>query len=214
MWAYLFGERADPLELPRQHRRASSRRILLRPERKSGRHLSIATLCRSHRHGRQVARSCIADPTYPQLLGRHRLYDDRRRLCRDRERIARHGRGAAAARSRHRVARLRQSAVLRAAHRPAHVRCARLLVPLHVHLRDARRQEPPRRDGAHPPARRAAVGARAGLSLIHRHVLSRCVSRQHTRSRVRGDLRHLHEPGLEHGVLVLPVAAHGAARPR
>ena len=31
---------------------------------------------------------------------------------------------------------------------------------------------------------------------------------------MRGDLRHLHQPGLEHGVFVLPVAAHGAARPR
>ena len=31
---------------------------------------------------------------------------------------------------------------------------------------------------------------------------------------VRGDLRDLHEPGLEHGLQLLPVAAHRAARPR
>ena len=31
---------------------------------------------------------------------------------------------------------------------------------------------------------------------------------------LRGDLRDLHEPGVEHDVQLLPVAAHGAARPR
>ena len=49
-------------------------------------------------HGHQVDRFRFVDQTgLPKLLGRHRLYDDRRRLCRDRERIARHGRGAGAA---------------------------------------------------------------------------------------------------------------------
>ena len=37
---------------------------------------------------------------------------------------------------------------------------------------------------------------------------------QPARRRMRGDLRDLHQPGLEHGLLVLPVAAHGAARSR
>ena len=37
---------------------------------------------------------------------------------------------------------------------------------------------------------------------------------QRARRRMRGDLRHLHQPGLEHGVQLLPVAAHRAARPR
>ena len=34
------------------------------------------------------------------------------------------------------------------------------------------------------------------------------------RRRTRRDLRDLHQPGLEHGVHLLSVAAHGAARPR
>ena len=34
------------------------------------------------------------------------------------------------------------------------------------------------------------------------------------RRRMRGDLRDLHEPGLEHGLLLLSVAAHRAARSR
>ena len=37
---------------------------------------------------------------------------------------------------------------------------------------------------------------------------------QRARRGMRGGFRHLHEPGLEHGLFVLPVAAHRAARPR
>ena len=31
---------------------------------------------------------------------------------------------------------------------------------------------------------------------------------------IGGDLRDLHQPGLEHGLFLVPVASHGAARPR
>ena len=37
---------------------------------------------------------------------------------------------------------------------------------------------------------------------------------QHARRGAGGDLRDLHQPGLEHGLLLLSVAAHRAARPR
>ena len=42
-------------------------------------------------------------------------------------------------------------------------------------------------------------------------VLPVAVPGQRARGRVRGDLRHLHQPGLEHGLQLLPVAAHRAA---
>ena len=87
-------------------------------------------------------------------------------------------------------------------------------VPVHVHLRDAGGQEPARRDRADPDPRHPAIGADSRLPVVHGDVLPRPVSRQRARRRMRGDLRHLHQPGLEHGVLVLSVAAHGAARPR
>ena len=71
------------------------------------------------------------------------------------------------------------------------------------------------RSGArsHPAARHPPVGPDAGVSLLH-GTSSWAFSRPRARRRVRGDLRDLHSPGLEHGVQLLPVAAHRSVRPR
>ena len=63
---------------------------------------------------------------------------------------------------------------------------------------------------SHP--RHPAVGADPRLHLDHRRVLPVAVPGQRAGRRIRGDLRDLHQPGLEHGVQLLPVAAHRAAR--
>ena len=76
-----------------------------------------------------------------------------------------------------RLARLFEPALLRAAHRLAHVRRALLLARLHLHLCDSGGQEPAMGDGARPLARHSAVGADPGLSVLHRDVLSRPLSR-------------------------------------
>ena len=74
-------------------------------------------------------------------------------------------------------ARLRLSALLRAAHHPAHVRRDGGLAAVHADLRDARGQEPARRNGADPAARRAAVGADPGLPVLHGRRSSSACSR-------------------------------------
>ena len=75
-------------------------------------------------------------------------------------------------------ARLRLSALLRAAHDAAHVRRRwRASLALHADLRDAGGEEPARRDRADPAARRAAVGADPRLPVLHGDVLPRTCSR-------------------------------------
>ena len=64
-----------------------------------------------------------------------------------------------------------------------------------------------------PAARHPAVGADPGLPLLHRDLLPQPFPRQHYGRGARGDLRDLHQPGLEHGLFLLPVAAHRSARP-
>ena len=97
------------------------------------------------------------------------------------------------------------AAVLPAAHHPAHVHGAGLLAAVQLRVRHARGQVPGRREGAHPAAGRAAVGAHPGLP-GHRHrALHRPVSGQPAGRRVRCHLRHLHVAGLEHGVQPVPV---------
>ncbi len=49
-----------------------------------------------------------------------------------------------------------------------------------------------------------------GLLALHRGVLHRPVSAEPARCGVRGDLRDLHQPGLEHGLQFLSVPAHRA----
>ena len=112
------------------------------------------------------------------------------------------------------VARLLAITLLRVPHGAADVRSPRRLARLHLHLCDARGQEPTRRNGADPGARRAAVGADPGLSLLHRDLLPRPLPRPYARRGARGDLRHLHQPSLEHGLFLLPVAEDRAGRSR
>ena len=65
-----------------------------------------------------------------------------------------------------------------------------------------------------PAARHPAVGADPGFPLLHRDLLSQPLPRQHHGGGARGHLRDLHQPSLEHGLFLLPVAAHRSARPR
>ncbi len=104
--------------------------------------------------------------------------------------------------------------VLRRPHHAAHVRRPGLLAPVHLHLCDLGRQEPPRRADPDPDPRRAAVRADPRLPHLHRRLLHGAVPRQGARRRARRDLRHLHQPGLEHGVQPLPVAEDHPRRPR
>jgi hypothetical protein len=110
------------------------------------------------------------------------------------------------------VARLLAIALLRVPHSAAYVRGARRLAPFHLHLRHAGGQEPARRNGDDPHTRHPAVGADPGLSVVHRDFLPRPFPWQHAGRGTRGGLRHLHEPGLEYGLLLLSVAAHRASR--
>ena len=93
---------------------------------------------------------------------------------------------------------------------------AAILLSLRVYLRgrDARGQEPQGRARHRPGARHPSISPGAGLSDVHGHLLPRAVSRQRARRRVRGDLRDLHRPGLEHDVQLLPIAAHDSVRSR
>ena len=151
------------------------------------------------------------------LPNQFRSLRHRRHLRRpDRRRPRRQGRGDAAAgtrRDRH-PPRVRLPALLRAAHDLAHVHRARVLVAVHLHLRDARGEKPACRDGDDPTARRAAIGADPRLPRLSRGVLRQPLPRLRRGLRGGLHLRDLHEPGLEHGVLVLPVAAQPARRPR
>ena len=98
-------------------------------------------------------------------------------------------------------------ALLCAALRLPHVRGALLLARVHVRLRTGRRAESAPARGADSPARHPPVRAHPRLSLCHRHHLARALPQFHPRRRGRLGLCHLHEPGVEHDVLVLPVPA-------
>ena len=85
---------------------------------------------------------------------------------------------------------------------------------VHLHLCDAGGEEQAGRTHPRSAARYPAIGADPGLHLGHRRVLHGARSRARAGRRIRGDLRDFHQPGLEHGVQLLPVAAHGADRAR
>ena len=127
-----------------------------------------------------------------------------------------HGVSVAAERARSAgdFARLWRSPLLRAAHGAAHVRRARRIFRFHLHIRDVGGQEPPPRDGADPHPRRPAIGADSRLPVVHRDLFPWPIPRQRDGGGAGGDFRHLHQPGLEHDVCVLSIAAHRAQRPR
>ena len=112
------------------------------------------------------------------------------------------------------IARPQELAAIRASDHAQDVRRAGLLAPVHVPGRAARRQEQKGRARHHPGARYSAIRAGAGLSHLHRDLLHEPVSGQRAWRGTGRDLRDLHEPGLEHDVLVLSVADHRSARPR
>ena len=87
------------------------------------------------------------------------------------------------------------------------------LAPVHLHLCPAGGQKPAGRADHDPGARHPAVGADPGLPVVHRRVLHEPVPRPGAGAGAGGDLRHLHQPGLEHGVQLLPVADHHPGRP-
>ncbi len=111
------------------------------------------------------------------------------------------------------LARSRQPARIRAAHHAAHARGDGRLAGVHAGLRHAGGQEPPRRHGAGADPRHPAVGAGARLHLVYGDLLPGADPEPRGRRRAGRDLRDLHQPGLEHDLQLLPVAAHGAARP-
>src|SRR6516162_9631240 len=104
--------------------------------------------------------------------------------------------------------------VLCAAHGRAHAGRPYSFSDLYLHLRDAGRKEPPRRDGAHTTPGCPSVGADPRLPLIHGRVLHLAVSRQHARAGTGRSLRHLHKSSLEHGLQLLPSATDHSERSR
>ena len=83
----------------------------------------------------------------------------------------------------------------------------------HVLLRLHRSEERARAQGDAPAARHPAVGARARVSVGHRHRVPGVVPRQSSRRRVRKHIRDLHGAGVEHDVRLLPFADHHSGRP-
>ena len=81
-----------------------------------------------------------------------------------------------------------------------------------LHLRDLGGQKPARRIAARSPARHPAIGADSGLHFDHGGVLPVAGAGTDFRRGTRGRVRDLHQPGLEHGLQLLPVAAHRAGR--
>ncbi len=75
---------------------------------------------------------------------------------------------------------------------------------------DARGEKPPRRRAAHPAARHPAVRADPRFHFCDSDLLLVAGAGPRVRSGARLRLRAVHQPGLEHGVQLLPVAAHGA----
>src|SRR3984893_4398136 len=105
------------------------------------------------------------------------------------------------------IARSGQSSALCVAHHAADAARNRLLDHLYVHLRGLGGQKPPRRDGADPAARYPAVGADPRLSDLHRGLLSESVPGPRIPRRTRLRVCDLHQPGLEHDLQHVPVAA-------
>ncbi len=108
----------------------------------------------------------------------------------------------------------RVTSLLRGAVDATHVRRARGVVRLPVDLRVRRGAAASTRSGCWSRCSTCCSRCRSSAS---------CRSRSRASSRFSGslvglgaalDLRRFHEPGVEHGVLVLPVAADAAGRPR
>ena len=112
------------------------------------------------------------------------------------------------------IPRSAQSAGICRAHHAAHAYRHGAVAALHLHLCDTCRQEQTRRAALGPAARYSAIGPDPRLHLGHGGVLHGAGARPRARRRIRLDLRHLHQSGLEHGVQLLPVLAHGADRAR
>ena len=148
----------------------------------------------------------------PESLGCRRAHSGVRGIRADELWLARHDFAAQRPRNGGSFAGLLPTAVLRTAHDLAHVRSHRRLADLHLYLCDPRRQEPARRNGAYSTAGRLAVGPDPWLSFVYGHVFSGAFSRFDPWRRMRRDLRHFHQPGLEHGLFLLPVAKKRAAR--
>src|SRR5215471_8814329 len=85
---------------------------------------------------------------------------------------------------------------------------------LHLHLCDAGSQEQTRRGSACAALGHSSVGADPRLRLRHDCVLHVACPWSGAGCGVRRHLCDLHEPGLEHGIQLLPILAHGSDRTR
>ena len=166
----------------------------------------------AHAHALQRTLRRAAGPAEP--MGPDRVRGDHGGADGGRSQLSRHFGAFARGERTGRLARLLEPALLRVAHGIEDVCRARRLARVHLHLCDASGQEPAGGDGADPGARHPAVGADPGLSVVHRDVLSRPLSRKYFRRGTGRDLCDLHQPGLEHGLFPLPVAADRPARSR
>jgi hypothetical protein len=100
-----------------------------------------------------------------------------------------------------------RAAVVHAAHGVADGHRHARLVAVHVHLCHVGGEEPARRNGVDSDPRCTAIGTDFGISILYRSVLRLAVSGQNVGSGAGRDVCDLHQPSLEHGFQLLPVAA-------
>ena len=107
--------------------------------------------------------------------------------------------------------RFASAAVLRAAFGVPHVHRAVFVTGVQLHLWFGGGPMPATAHGADTAARHPAVGADPRLPVRHGHHLDGVVPRLHSRRGGGVDLRDLHQPGMEHDLLLLPFAAQRTA---
>ena len=106
------------------------------------------------------------------------------------------------------LARSRPSAGVRGADHLPHARSAARFAGLHADVRNLGREERARGKTPGTHTRHFTVGADSRFHFHYKRIFPVARAGTRARGRIRGDLRHLHQPGLEHGVQLLSVAAH------
>ncbi len=104
------------------------------------------------------------------------------------------------------------SARVRGTHHVSHAGGAVALAGVHPDLRHLGGQERAGRQAAGTHPGYPAIGADSGFHFRDGGVLHVAGARPGARRRIRRDLRHIHQPGLEHGIQLLSVPAHDSDR--